>query len=80
MALLSELAAMLVFVAVTLYKELTTKSGSVEIPARIPSLILEKKISKTWLGYSLSVSKKYQKNTSLLISLFCFVYIRLKRY
>lgn len=38
MALLSELAAMLVFVAVTLYKELTTKSGSVEIPARIPSL------------------------------------------
>lgn len=43
MALLSELAAMLVFVAVTLYKELTTKSGSVEIPARIPSLILEKK-------------------------------------
>lgn len=46
MALLSELAAMLVFEAVTLYKELTTKSGSVEIPARIPSLILEKKSQK----------------------------------
>lgn len=43
MALLSELAAMLVFVAVTLYEELTTKSGSVEIPARIPNLIFKKK-------------------------------------
>lgn len=71
MALLFELVAMLVLVAVTLYKVLMTKSGSIEIPARIPSFRLKKKkISKTLLGYILSVPKKYQKNTSLPISLF----------
>lgn len=45
-ALLFELVAMLVLVAVTLYKVLMTKSGSIEIPARIPSFRLKKKKSQ----------------------------------